>query len=159
MIPPVAAGMALGVLLVILEGPTQRGLLLLLILVPFFYLGAEILARKIVVDANGIAISKLLRTTRLQWREIASLEAVRTGSKLFAILRAEDGRLALITNTIRPFKDLAANLLERVPEDRIGQGAQDLLSEPPSKLGPLAQAWIIALVLAGLVLGKVLGYS
>ncbi len=65
MITPVALAMGFGAFLLILEGPTPRGLLLFLLLSPFFYLGAEILARKIAVDTTGITISKFLRSVQL----------------------------------------------------------------------------------------------
>jgi len=160
MIPPVVLAMGFGAFLVFLEGPnTRKGLILLLILAPFFYLGAEILARKIVLDADGVHVSKLLRSVSLPWADIRLVDAVRTGSKVFLILQPEEGRPALITNTIRPFDKLVANVLEQIPPERVAQGAVDMLTAPPSKLGPLVQAWIVCLVFIGLVAGKLMGYS
>ncbi len=159
LIPPVALAMVLGILLLCLEGPVKRGFLLLLLLAPFFYLGAEILARKIVLDEKGITISKFLRSVRLEWSDIQSLDAVRSGSKLFVILLGDHGRPVLITNTIRPFPELVSRMLEHVPKERISQGAVEILSDPPSKTGPLVQAWIVCLVLAALLVGKILGFG
>lgn len=159
LIPPVALAMAFGIILVCLEGPAKRGFLLLLLLAPFFYLGAEILARKIVLDERGITISKFLRSVRLEWAEIQSLDAVRSGSKVFVILMGNHGRPVLITNTIRPFSELVSRLLEHVPKGKIAEGAAEILSEPPSKMGPLVQAWIVCVVLAALTAGKILGYG
>jgi hypothetical protein len=146
-------------LLLFLEGPTKRGLLLLLLLAPFFYLGAEILARKILVDSQGITVSKLLRTVRLSWSEIQSLDAVKSGSKLFLILLNLEGRLTLITNTIRPFRDLVTRIVESVPDEKVTADARELLSQCPTKTGPVIQAWIACLVLSGMVIGRLMGYG
>lgn len=159
MIPPVVLAMGFGALLFFLEGTTKRGFLLLLLLAPFFYLGAEILARKIVLDDRGITITKFLRSVRLEWPEVHSMDAVRSGTKLFIILLGEQGRPTLITNTIRPFSDLVERLLKYVPADKVASGVTEILSDPPKKTGPLVQAWIVCVVLTALAAGKVLGYG
>jgi len=159
MIPPVVMAMVFGALLLFLEGASERGLIVFLPLAPFFYLGAEILARKISVDPDGITISKLLRSARIKWTEIQSLDTVRTGQKLFVVLQTAEGSVHLITNTISPFKDLATRLLERIPPEKVAAGAQEVLSEPPTKLGPVVQAWIVCVVLLGIVAAKMLGYG
>jgi hypothetical protein len=159
LIPPVALAMVFGIALLCLEGPVKRGFLMLLLLAPFFYLGAEILARKIVLDERGITISKFLRSVRLEWSEIQSLDAVRSGSKLFVILLGDHGRPVLVTNTIRSFSELVSRILKHVPKEKIADGAVQILSDPPSKTGPLVQAWIVCLVLAALVVGKSLGFG
>ena len=61
MIPPIILAMVAGLLLLILEGATERGFLTACLLAPFFYLGAEVLARRISLDETGITISKLLQ--------------------------------------------------------------------------------------------------
>lgn len=159
LIPPVALAMAAGALLVLLEGPTKRGFLLLLLLSPFFYLGAEVLARKIILDEEGITISKFLRSVRFSWPDIQSLDAVKTGSKIFIILQTVRPRPTLITNTISPFPDMVRRLLGHIPPQKIAQGASETLADPPTKVGPLVQAWVVCLVLTALVIGKLLGYS
>jgi len=131
--------------------------LLLLLLAPFFYLGAEILARRIVVDPSGITITRLLGTVSLQWPEIESLDGVRSGSKLFLILVGQSGRPTLITNTMRPFRDLATRIMESVPEEKISAAARELLTGPASKIGPVVHAWIACLVLSGMAVARILG--
>lgn len=158
MIPPVILSMGCGTLLIFLEETSQR-VLLFLLLSPFFYLGAEILARKIVFDSKGVTISKLLRSVRIDWADLGSMDAIRSGNKLFVILQGGEDRPLIITNTIAPFDDLVENLLEFVPSDKIGSSAKEILSNPPSKHGPFIQAWITCVVLTGLVLAKILGYG
>jgi hypothetical protein len=158
-VPPVVLAMTMGLLLIILEGATPRGILLIVLLSPFFYLGAEILARKIVLDDKGLEISKFLRTVRLDWADIRSLDAVSTGSKLFLILAHEKGRPSLITNTIRPFKDLTHSIMEKLPSYKVSEYAKQVLEDPPVQRGPFIQACIVCIVLTALVIGKLLGYS
>jgi hypothetical protein len=159
MLPPVVMAMVFGAMLLFLEGASERALLVFLPLAPFFYLGAEILARKIVLDSEGITISKFLRSSRIKWSEIQSLDTVRSGQKLFVVLQTGEGSVHLITNTISPFKDLAARLLEHIPPDKVAAGAKEILSEPPAKLGPVVQAWVVCALLMAIVAAKMLGYG
>lgn len=159
MIPPVILSMGFSVFLIFLEGFSQRGILMILLLSPFFYLGAEILARKIVFDSEGITVSKFLRSVRLPWSNLASLDAIRSGNKLFVILQGREARPVVITNTIAPFKDLVDRLLELAPQDKVAPAAKEMLSNPPPKHGPLLQAWITCIVITALVVGKLLGYD
>jgi hypothetical protein len=50
-------------------------------------------------------------------------------------------------------------LLQQVPKDKIAESALQLLRDPPSKRGPLVQAWGACLVMAVMVAGKLLGYA
>jgi len=159
MVPPVALAIVAGLILLALEGLTERGFLMLLLLSPFLYIGAEILTRKITVDPAGLTIFKLVRTVRLDWSEIQSVDVVTTGSKLFVILQSEHVRPVLITNTISPFKELVASILEKLPAEKITPAARDMLTDPPSKNGAMIQAWIVCAVLTGIVVGKILGYG
>ncbi len=155
--PPVVVSLALGAWLVILEGSSERGLLMILILLPFFYLGAEVLARKVSITSQGVTIRKLLRSVHMDWTELSTLDYVRSRNKLFLIFQTRDGKPTLITNTLSPFNDLAKKLLKFVPPDKITQGARDILEDPPAKNGPLIQAWIICIVLIALMVGKFFG--
>lgn len=158
-IPPVALAAAFGCLLLVVEGPTRRGILLAALLAPFFYLAAEILARRIVVDEKGITISKLLRSVHYEWSEISSVDWVGTGSKVFLVLHSEEGGTSLITNTIGLFGELASIIVSSVPRAGVAEGVHEHLSDPPAKMGPVVQAWIACLVLAALAIGKLAGYG
>ena len=159
MIPPVILAMGFALLLMILEGATNRGFLLLIVLLPFFYLGCEILARKITVDSRGILVSKFLRSVFIEWPEIESVDAVQTGRKLFVIIQTQRTRPVLITNTLSPFEQLTDQILQQVPETKVSASCREMLSTPPAKHGPLMHAWIVCLVLAALAIGKFLGYA
>jgi hypothetical protein len=159
LIPPVIMAMGFGAFLFVLEGATKRGLLLFVVLAPFYYLGAEILARRIVLSSEGITVHKFLRSVHLGWREILSLDSFQSGSKLFIILQPDQGRPVLISNTIRPFNDLLGKLQEMVPAGKISETAREIFANPPSKHGPVLQAWLVCLVIAGVLAGRLLGYG
>jgi hypothetical protein len=159
MIPPIIMSMLFGIFLIILEGATQRGFLSFALLVPFYYLGAEILARKIIIREHGITVQKFLRSLHMDWSEIEMLDMVRTGRKVFLILQGGQNRPLLITNTIHGFESLLQKIVEKLPQERISEPVKDLIGERPSKYGPMIQAWIVCLVLLGIVVGKLLGYG
>jgi hypothetical protein len=158
MLVPVILSMITGVILIFLEGATPKGLLLLIVLCPFFYLGAEILARKITFTDDGVLINKFLRSVSLNWAEIKSVDAVQSGSKLFLILIHDKGRPVLITNTIQRFASVAKRIMDNVPPNKVDENAGRLLENPPSKLSPLIQAWLVFLILGGLVAGRFVGF-
>ncbi|MFH0821973.1 MAG: PH domain-containing protein [Pseudomonadota bacterium] len=159
MIPPVILGAVFGLLLIAFEVHRPRALgPTIIILLPFFYLGAEILARKIVLDAAGVTVHKLLRSVRLGWAEIESLDVVKSGSKLFLVLQGATDIPVIITNTIRPFSALVADLQARLPQTVISRDVLELSSNMPEKHAHLIQAWLVCFVLAGVVAGRVMGY-
>jgi hypothetical protein len=159
MIPPTAIAMGAGIIVLALEGMNSRALLLLALLAPFFYLGAEILSRRVILDEQGITIKKFLRSVSIQWSEVKSLDAVVSARKVFLVLEVGGGRPALITNTLQPFDDLFERLLDRIPSKAVSDSARELRGRLPSKHGPLIQAWAACIVLTALVIGKILGYA
>ncbi len=159
MIPAVVIAMAAGVALLFIEGFTQRGLLLLLLLAPFYYLGVEILARAVRIDETGLTITKFLRSVRFDWSEIRSLAAVRSGARIILVVQGDQGRPTFITNTLRPFDALAEDLLQRVPPETVAHDVPEILANAPTKNGPLIQAWVVCLVLTGMVAARLTGYG
>ena len=159
MVPPVIMSMSFGAFLIFMEGATQKGLLLFALLFPFYYLGAEILARKIILSENGVTVQKFLRSVHMNWSEIEGLDVVRTGRKVFLILQGGQSRPVLITNTIQPFEEFLKRLTEKLAEEKVSEAVKQLVKEPPSKYGPMAQTWIVCLLLLGIVVGKLLGYG
>ncbi|MFZ5865351.1 MAG: PH domain-containing protein [Thermodesulfobacteriota bacterium] len=158
LIPPVVLAMGFGAFLVYLEFMADNGLIVLAILAPFFYLGLEILARVITLDDSGITVTKFLRSVRVEWSDIEALDAVKSRTRLFLILQSRGAPPVLITNTIQPFRDLVAQLLERIPEAQVSATARETLTDPPSKHGPVVHAWLISALLAGLVAVRLMGY-
>jgi hypothetical protein len=159
MIPPVSLSMVLGAALVLWEGASTHGILMLAILSPFFYLGAEILTRTIILDEWGIRVKKFLRSSETAWKDVDNLETVRSGSKFFLIIQPSSHKAIIVTNTIQPFQELTANILKYLPPNAVSESTSQALSSLPSKYGPVAQAWLVTLVLAAIAAGKFLGFG
>ncbi len=159
MIPPVIGAMVLGLALLLFEGLTQRGILLIVLLAPFYYIGAEILARRVEITSEGLEVRKLLRRVHVSWPDVESLDAVASGRKVFAIILTREARPILLTNTLGHFSELVQVLIERSPSGAVTEHAREILQSPPSKIGPLVQAWIVCIVLGAIVTGRVLGYG
>ncbi len=88
-----------------------------------------------------------------------NLETVRSGSKFFLIIQSLSHKTIIVTNTIQPFEELAANILKYLPANAVSESASQSLSSLPSKYGPVAQAWLVTLVLAAITAGKILGFG
>lgn len=159
LIPPVVLAMLLGSWIIVMESHSDRFLFLIIILAPFYYLGAEILARKILVDPSGLVVRKLLRTTQITWNDISYIDSIRTGRKVFLIIESDSMRPTLLTNTLGQFTALVQSIIQQIPSDKVSESAVELASAVPNKYGPLIQAWAICVVLGGILLGKLMGYA
>jgi hypothetical protein len=53
---------------------------------------------------------------------------------------------------------MTERILDNIPQDKISPGVKEFVSQAPSKFGPVLQAWIICLVLLGVIVGKLMGY-
>lgn len=156
MTPPIILAMISGIVLIFLNITKSNSYLFLFILAPFFYLGLEILARKITLDSSGVTIQKFLRSTRLDWPEIENVDAVRSGAKTFLILQSNNARPVLITNTIGSFTDLVNAIIQRIPRDNVSVAASEIAQSAPKKLWPIIQAWLVCLIFGAVMVGKFL---
>lgn len=159
LIPPVALSMLMGSWIIFMESHTDRFWFLIIILAPFYYLGAEILARKILVDSSGIVIRKFLRRAQMSWEDISYVDSLRSGRKVFLIIESNSTRPALLTNTLGQFPALVESIIQRLPPDKVSDSAIELVKNMPNKYGPMIQAWAVCLMLGAILVGKLMGYA
>jgi hypothetical protein len=159
LIPPVILAMGFGLYLLYLEAGGDKFLLMCIVLAPFFYLGVEILARRILIDDRGITVCKFLRSKRIEWSKVEHVDAVTARQKVFVILQDKNARTIIITNTIDSFKNLVDRILDHVEKYTIVPTAIEVLANPPAKRGPVIQAWLACIVIVGVVIAKLLGYG
>ena len=159
LIPPVILAMGFGLYLLYLEAGSDKFVLTCLVLAPFFYLGLEILARKIIIDDTGVTIRKFLRQKHMKWSEVEHVDAIDARQKVFLILQDKGARTIIITNTIDSFKDLVERVLDHIEKHTIAPNAIEILANPPVKYGPIIQAWFACIVIVGIVVAKMLGYG
>lgn len=154
--PPVLIATLSGALLVLLSIVKSHSFLFLIVLAPFLYLALEILVREIIVDSKGITIRKLLRSKRLEWRDISNLDGVVSGSKAFLIIGSNDDRATLITNTISQFNDLVDNISGRIPAEKISESVKEIALSSQRKTWPVIQAWLVCIIFSAILVGKFL---
>ncbi len=154
--PPVILAMLPGIVLIVLSIIRSHNFLFLIVLTPFLYLGLEILARKIIVDAKGLIIHKFLRSKRLDWTEIENVDAMRSGTKTFLILQTSGARPVLITNTIASFRDLVNTIIQRIPADKVSEAVREISDSTQRKLWPIIQAWLVCAIFWIVMVGKLL---
>ena len=159
MIPPVILAMGFGLYLLYLEAGSDKFVFICPVLAPFFYLGVEILARKIIIDDTGVTIHKFLRYKHMKWSEVEHVDAIVARQKVFLILQDTSARTIIITNTIDSFKDLVERILEHIEKHTIAPTAIEILANPPIKYGPIIQAWLACIVIVGIDVAKLLGYG
>ncbi len=156
LLAPILPSMAAAAILIYLEINTDKGILLVIILAPFFYLGLEVLFRRIVLDDQGLVIYKLLRKSELAWPEAQSLDAVRSGNKIFIIIQTHRSIPFIISNTINRFPELVRMILDLAPETAIDAGAKEVLERPVQNNRTIAQAWIAFTVIVGILMFRLI---
>lgn len=159
LIPPVVLAMGFGLYLLYMERNAEKLFFTGLVLLPFYYIGIEILVRKIIIDETGITVHKLFRQKRMEWADIEHVDAVAARQKMFLILQDRSARTIIITNTIDSFRDLVEQTLERIEKHTIAPKAIDLLADPPISRGPVIQAWLACAVILGIIIAKLMGYG
>ncbi|MGD9819615.1 MAG: hypothetical protein AB7V04_13085 [Desulfomonilaceae bacterium] len=158
-LPPVVLAMLIGSWIILLERNTERFLLMLVLLTPFYYLGAEILARKIFLDSKGVTVKKLFRESKVSWGDISYVDSLKAGRKVFLIIESGSAKPILLTNTLGQFQNLVHSIIRQVSTDKVSESARDLVNETPKKYGPSIQAWAVALLLSAILIGKLMGYG
>jgi hypothetical protein len=151
LILPIGPAMVAAAGLIFVESGSDKGILLGLILAPFYYLGLEILFRRINVSEKGLEVVKLLRKTSVEWSDVKSLDAVRSGTRIFIIVQSESAIPLIISNTISDFKELSNIILNNVPDHRIDRSVYETLEDPPLNNRPIFQAWVVFMVLASVL--------
>jgi hypothetical protein len=128
------------------EPPFKVGLLGLII-VPLAILFAESASRRITIDAEGIAVRKLLRRASLRFAELTEVETIRVRRRVFLTLCAGDDFL-ILSNGYADFPALVRTLLERVPAAAVSAETRRMVEAPAVKNSDVVVCWLVVALLA-----------
>ena len=126
--------------------PLAKTMILLVFLLPSCFLLAECSRRQVRLEENGILARKLLRSKRLEYAQLTSIDTVLVRKRAFVSLSTEEDFL-ILSNSYDHFGDLLKQLLEKVPEKIISEETRQLAIKPPEKSSDIFSAWVAVAVL------------
>ena len=143
----------LGVL-VVQSQPLAKMIILSLLLVPLGGLSVESARRRLLVDESGVTALRLLRSRRIAFDDVTSLEAVRVRSRVFLTLVAGDDEFLIISNSYAGFGDLLTLLVDRLPAEAVTPEARALAGSRIGRSGDIFTAWFAVAAMIYILLAQ-----
>lgn len=139
-----------------LQVPVARQVLLALFILPAFLIFIESRRRTVRISSDHIVVEKVLRTKRIDFKDLTSVDAVRIRKRVFISLSTEDSFL-IISNGYEHFGNLVQELVGVVPEAALSDEARQLAQDPPQKCSDIFSAWVAVAVLALIIVTQLRG--
>jgi len=134
--------------------PLAKMIILALLLVPLGGLAVESARRRLLVDESGVTALRLLRSRRVNFVDVTSLEAVRVRSRIFLTLVAGDDDFLIISNSYAGFAELLTLLLARLPAEAVTPEAQALAESKLGRSGDIITAWFAVAAMIYILLAQ-----
>lgn len=134
------------VLCVVQQQPLAKILILSAVLIPVTLLFLESVFRRVILEEEALVVRKLLRSKRIVYTDITSVDTVQVRRRAFLSISTEDD-FAILSNSYANFGDLVNQLLKRVPASTISTETEQMASNPPTKSGDIFSAWLAAALL------------
>ncbi len=129
-----------------LQLPTAKIIVLTAFLLPICVIFAESSRRKVSVTEDAIKINKLLRSKRLDYAELTTIDIIQVRKRVFVSLSSENDFM-ILSNSYDRFGLLLEQLLARVPENVVSNETRQLAENPPKKCSDVFSAWLAVAVL------------
>lgn len=149
----VILGLVLLGLGILLKMPAGRLYLLAAFMLPAVLILVESSRRRIHLAPDHILAEKVLRSKRIAYSDLTSVDAVRVRKRVFVSLTTADSFL-IISNSYERFDDLVRRLTDLVPQHTISEEARAMAADPPMKCGDIFSAWLAVAVLVLVILAQ-----
>lgn len=136
---------------VFLQVPVARQILLALFILPAVLIFIESRRRIVRISSDHVVVEKVLRTKRIDFKDLTSVDAVRIRKRVFISLSTEDSFL-IISNGYERFGQLVQELVRVVPESTLSDEARQLAQDPPQKCSDIFSAWVAVAVLTLIII-------
>ena len=135
--------LTLGLLLtcILLGLPLAKTIILGAFLLPVIILFAESSCRRVTIDAEGVQMDKLLRSKRISYPEMTSIDTVRVRKRAFVSLSSEEDFL-ILSNSYADFSRMLKLLLKYAPAAVLSEETRQLADNPPEKSSDIFSAWL-----------------
>lgn len=138
---------------VIQQQPIAKIVILSVLLLPLAILFIESVFRRLEFDPEEVTAYRLLKTKKLRWSEVTSLESVKVRSRVFLTLVAGEDFL-IISNSYGNFPLLLKTLVTSVPEGAVTEETNSLLAHPPKRQADVLTAWFAVIALFYVLLAQ-----
>jgi len=120
--------------------------ILVIILIPFVFILAASLRRRVYISREGCRVLSLFRTVDLHWDAITNLDALAVGKKEYLLLTTTKG-YHVLQNSLGHFVSLAEDLIDGVADDRIERAVFSVVENPLRRVSDVMSVWIAAVIL------------
>lgn len=131
---------------IVLQLPIAKIMILLVFLLPAAVLFLESWLRQVVFEDDGILVRKLLRSKRLSYSDLSSIDTVLVRKRAFVSLSSEED-FVILSNSYDHFGEMLKQLLARVPAQAVSEETRQLAVKPPEKSSDIFSAWLAVAVL------------
>ena len=126
----------------LLQGqPIAKVIILGFLILPLLALFVESAMRRIVIDHDGVTAVRPLRSKRVEFAQVTSLETVQVRSRVFLTLMAGDDDFLIISNSYARFPRLLEHLMAAVPQGTVTEGTRQLAAQPKTRQADIVTAW------------------
>lgn len=147
---PMGLTVFLGVILLLvgrwMQMPAGRLWLLAAFIAPAVLIFIESSRRKVRIGTDHVLVEKVLRSKRINFSDLTSVDAVKVRKRVFVSLSTENSFL-IISNSYAHFDKLVRRLVEVVPDSILSAEARQLAEDPPQKCSDIFSAWLAVAVL------------
>ncbi|MFO7577382.1 MAG: hypothetical protein R6W66_06605 [Pelovirga sp.] len=133
--------------------PSGRLALLAVFLLPAVLILAESSRRRVHIHDDHIVVDKILRSKRINFSDLTSVEAVKVRKRVFISLSTADSFL-IISNSYAGFDRLVRQLVSLVPPAVLSEDARLMAEDPPLKCSDTFSAWLAVAVLTLVIIAQ-----
>lgn len=114
------------------------------------------LLRRVEIDDEGIAVSRVGRRRRVRFADLTEIEAACLRKRLFVTVWVGKSFL-LVTNAYGDFATLFRTLLQRVPDGLLSEEVKRLAEAPPRHNGNIVVCWFAVIFSLLILVQQLLG--
>jgi len=126
--------------------PAPRVAVLIIILIPFYYIFLEILSRRVVIIDTRLVKKTLFTRRVLDGSSITRVGRADVKDRTYIVVETEDERPLLVSNSFGRFGDLTEDVVDLAGEDAATDNLKTVPRERHRRTSDLVHTWMAALV-------------
>jgi ABC-type multidrug transport system fused ATPase/permease subunit len=126
--------------------PAPRMAVLIVILLPFYYIFLEILSRRVIIIDRSLVKKTLFTRRVLEGSSITRAGRADVKDRTYIVVEMEGERPLLVSNSFGRFGDLTKEVVELAGEDTVTDNLKTVPRERHRRTSDLVHIWMAALV-------------
>lgn len=131
--------------------PSKRVAILIVILIPFYYIFLEIVSRRIIIDDHNLIKKTLLTRRFVDASSISRAGRADVKDRTYIVVEMDGKRPLLVSNSYGRFGDLTEAVVNLAGEDAASDTLKTVPQKRHSRTSDLLHVWMVALVFAAII--------